>query len=397
MEKDRKKRDLEERTFEEKMEMQRWAECRVKSKEVEIKKVRDEIMEKEERLKEEVKEHRRTKEEFEEKMKGDKEVIDMLEKKERILEDEIEELSRREEMDFDEIERLNKVLKEGQSEIERLSSINNSLIKINQMLEQKMDVMRDVVQGEAAVEGEKEKGMLKKREESPSPDRGRAKERQDRNAGGRGTSMARAMSKGRYRSEMEKIRVERFRGEQNCWQHMRGGCKYGERCQYFHPRNREEMKPVKVLCTEWVKGECRVGDKCRFYHCEEDKKDEEKEGRNDGEREGRMGAGRGRGWRGSDEGKPGAGRGEVKKFSFMDLIGKEQRSSGIGRGGYPAGREDGKMGQYLQMEKKGEGKAHLEKETKKEESNEKLGEEGQEMEIPTRLIEAIAKKIKEMD
>ena len=178
-----------------------------------------------------------------EKIKVGKELIDTMEKKERIFEDEIEELNRREKRDIEEIERLNKELEIGKSEIERISSVNESLGKINSILEQKMDVMRDVVRGERVVEGEKVKGILKKREESPSPDRGRAKVRQDNNVRGRGMSMTRALSRGRYRSEMERSRVERFRGEQNCWQHMRGGCKYGDSCQYFHPRNRAEMKP----------------------------------------------------------------------------------------------------------------------------------------------------------
>ena len=79
----------------------------------------------------------------------------------------------------------------------------------------------------------------------------------------------------------------------------------------------------------------------------------------------------------------------------MNLVGMEQGTSGVGRGGYPARREEGKMGQFIQMERKDEEKANLDKETKKDESKE-LGEEDQEMEFPPSLIEAIAKRIKEM-
>ena len=247
---------------------------KIKSKEIEIKKLRDEIREKTEYLKEEEFRHNKIKNDYEGIIKEGKEVIMALKNNEIVNVDEIHELKRKEGECMEEIRRLNNIIvaienerivdeeevenmkkkekenkeeidnlkKEmemGYGELERAMSINESLSKINAKLEEKIDVMKDIVQENCGMNNNT-KTMITEREESESPDRerGRSRVKLNRNKSrGRDMSQHRTLNRNKFRNELERKRVEAFRKEQNCWKYLEGKCEYGQRCVYYHPKN----------------------------------------------------------------------------------------------------------------------------------------------------------------
>ena len=377
----------------EKMAVIEWAENKAKSKEIEIRNLKDEIVEKTERLKEEEKIQKRKNEYYENRIKDDKELIEGLKNELIINGDDVYELKEKEKELIEEIERINGEIKIRDEEMERVKIINNSLSKINAELEQRMDIMKDILQNKEIGE-DKRKNIEKKREESLSPERGRSRAIQSRSKSGvRTVNMERAVSRVRYGNEMEQQRVERFRRTQNCWKFLEGKCSYGERCMYFHPKSDKEKKPRRMLCTGWVKGECMAGSRCKYYHCDEEEDEEEKEkidNKNAGGKNDKVGAGRGIEIKGKEETVMGRGN---KGFSIMDLLGRNERKVGIGRGGYPLNREESKMGAFSIKNNNVEENVYFEKEEKEKENIKENSEE--EIDFDPKLIKALAKQIKE--
>ena len=185
--------------------------------------------------------------------------------------EEVENMRKKDKENIEEIENLKREVEMGCGEMERVMIINESLSKINAELEEKMDVMKDIVQGNCG--NNNKKTMIKKSEESESPDRdrGRSRARMSRNKSRvRDMSQQRNLNRNKFNNELERKRVEEFRKEQNCWKYLEGKCEYGQRCIYYHPKNEKDKKTEKYLCRNWVQNTCLEGKNCKYHHGKEE-------------------------------------------------------------------------------------------------------------------------------
>ena len=92
----------------------------------------------------------------------------------------------------------------------------------------------------------------------------------------------------------------------------------------------------------------------------------------------------------------GMGRGRGRGgFSILSIFHENERRAGIGRGGFPINRSEGKMGMYRQMGKNDEN-VSIEEGNKYEKAQVmNVEEDEKEIKIDPKLVEAVAKKLKE--
>ena len=115
-----------------------------------------------------------------------------------------------------------------------------------------------------------------------------------------------------------------------------------------------------------------------------------------GEKESKIDAGKGV-IKEKDAVNTGMGRGRGRGgFSIASLFKENERRTGVGRGGFPINKSEGKMGMFGQMEKKRDENVSMEEGNKYEKAQVmNVEEDEKEIKIDPKLVEAVAKKLKE--
>jgi len=53
----------------------------------------------------------------------------------------------------------------------------------------------------------------------------------------------------------------------HCWHHLRGGCRRGDKCNFYHKGENEEVGD----CPDYLEGKCAYGEQCMKGHHDESK------------------------------------------------------------------------------------------------------------------------------
>jgi len=53
----------------------------------------------------------------------------------------------------------------------------------------------------------------------------------------------------------------------HCWHHLRGGCRRGDKCNFYHKGENEEVGD----CPDYLEGKCAFGEQCMKGHHDESK------------------------------------------------------------------------------------------------------------------------------
>ena len=53
----------------------------------------------------------------------------------------------------------------------------------------------------------------------------------------------------------------------HCWHHLKGGCRRGDKCNFYHKGENEEVGD----CPDYLEGKCAFGEQCMMVHNDESK------------------------------------------------------------------------------------------------------------------------------